>query len=694
MSILARLASILIAAMSCLAVTARTITATDLWQLRRVQSPRVSPDGRTVAYTVQAWSIEKNAATSSIWLVDLASGRSRALTSGHGTDASPAWSPDGKQIAFVSKRDGDETNALYTIPVDGGEAEKVVELPYAISSPEWLAQGQSLVFVTSVITNLAGDFSPAAVASLRAEVRRRQGSKVTAKATENRFFRYWNAWRPDDVANRLVRIDLPSRKLTDLTPGFDHFFSLSGSVSMDVSPDGKNVALALVSSRPPYRDYPNSDIYLVPTDGSGRLENLTADNPHGDNQPRFSSDGKSVLFGRLIETVYAGESTKLFRHDFATGLNSRVAGDVDLSFEDWHLSEDGRLIYFLAEQQGEQRIFRIAADGTGLVRLSSGSSTSDLQLTRAGSLIFIDETLQRPPELYIAEARAGEPRALTHTNDAALAKFEFGRSTSETFKGAAGDNVQAWLVFPPGFDQRHSYPLVHLMHGGPHSMVRNGWDWRWNAEVFAAQGYVVACLNRHGSTGFGEKFARSVIDEWGPKPFEDIMRGTDYLLAKYPNLDPHRMAAAGPSFGGYLAAYILGHTDRFACLVDHGGVNDLFAQYGSDIPWVFAQTFGGQPWRNPEAMRASNPVAAAANFRTPTLITQGEADYRVPVGQALELYGILQAMGVPSKLVIYPGEIHWILTPQNSIHWYGQVADWLARYLHPAADAASEVVKP
>jgi len=297
--------------------------------------------------------------------------------------------------------------------------------------------------------------------------------------------------------------------------------------------------------------------------------------------------------------------------------------------------------------------------------------------------VFLNETFNRPPELFALDVKTGKVRQLTHFNDEALAQLDLGKVESHTFAGAEGREIQLWLVYPPAYDAGKKYPLVQLMHGGPHTMVRDAFSFRWNAHVLASPGYYVAWVNRHGSTGFGEKFASSILGEWGEKPFTDILRGTDYLLGKISSIDRDRVAAAGASYGGYMAAWVLGHTDRFKCIVNHAGVSDFYTQYGGDMTsYLFTnEVLGGTPWKDVDAMQRNNPMFYARNFKTPMLITHGEQDYRVPYGNGLELYGVLQAMGVPSRLVVYPNENHWILSPQNSIYWNYEVQSWLARYL-------------
>jgi dipeptidyl aminopeptidase/acylaminoacyl peptidase len=681
MRIFSLLLTLTLAFSTAFAAEKRPITPQDLWAIKRLGSPALSPDGRQVVFVVTEWSIEKNKSTSNLWLADVGTGEVRRMTTAQVSDGSPAWSPDGTQIAFTSKRGDDENNALYVMRLSGGEPEKILELPYAVSAPKWLPNGHGIVVATRVIPELAGKLGKTELAAMKKEVKRRKDSKVSARVSEDRAFRYWDTWLTDNLANRLVAVDVASKAIRDLTPGFGYLFAISGEFSFDISPDGKAVAVTINSTPPPYKDYLNADIYLVPTDGSGALKNLTPDNQGDDSGAVFAPDGKSLVFKRQKTPYYNGEFQKLWRHDLATGKNTPVTAALDYSIGEVKFSADGKTIWITAEDKGVAPIFRLNADGTGFKAVYRGGTSGSLRV-EGGASVFLNNTASRPDELFALDASTGAVRQLTKFNTEFMAQFDLGRVEEYWFDGAAGDKVHGWLFYPPGFDAKKSYPLLQLMHGGPHTMNHDGWSFRWNAHVMAAPGYVVTWINRHGSTGFGEKFCQSILGEWGDKPLEDILKGTDFLLKKLPNLDAKRMAAAGGSYGGYMAAWVAGHTDRFACLVNHAGVNDFITQYGADVTsFGFSNVLGGKPWDNVAGMQRNNPTTYAKNFKTPMLIIHGEKDYRVPYVNGTALYGIYQAMGLPARLVIFPDENHWILTPQNGIYWNWEFQSWLARYI-------------
>ena len=344
---------------------------------------------------------------------------------------------------------------------------------------------------------------------------------------------------------------------------------------------------------------------------------------------------------------------------------------------------------FQAEARGRVHVYSLPiSGGTGEPRLVAGGGTTAgtdvAQGPNGPVVVFTRTSMLQPAELYAVPLTGGEPRALTSFNAERLAQLDLGTAGEATFEGAGGDEVHMFLAFPPGFDKKRKWPLIHLIHGGPHGAFQDEFHYRWSAALFAAQGYVAALVNFHGSTGYGQAFAEAILGNHGDKPFEDIMKATDYLIAQG-YVDEKRMAAAGGSYGGYMVSWILGHTDRFAALINHAGVYDLMAQFASDAAWGRPNNYGGAPWTDPAKVDLKSPSRYAKNFVTPTLILHGEKDYRVPVTQGINLYGVLQGKGVPTRIVIFPDENHWVLKPQAALLWWKETIAWLDRYIGKGA---------
>jgi dipeptidyl aminopeptidase/acylaminoacyl peptidase len=495
----------------------RPITPQDLWAMKRLSDVDLSPDGRTAAFVVQEWSIDKNKSTSNIWLVPVAGGEARRLTTAQASDGSPTWSPDGTRIAFISKRGEDQASGLYVIRTDGGEAEKVLELPFSLSKPRWMPDGKSVIVATTCIPELVGNWTKEDIAAMEKETKRRKDSKMTAKVTEDRQYRFFDHWLTDNLASRLLRVDVSTKEFKDLTPTWGRLFQTSGTVDFDLAPDGSQLALTINTTPPPYSGFLNNDIHVIPTDGSGAMRNITEGNPGDDSGPTFSPDGHSIIFTRLKTPYYNGESGKLYSHDLAAGTNTALTEAIDLSLSSVQFAADGSTLWFTAEDKGVVPVFRLKADGSGLTAVYKEGTSTGLR-AKAGRIVFLNDNTDRPSELFTLDPKSGAVRQLTRFNEDLMAQLDLGKVESYWYDGAAGAKVQGWLILPPGFDAAKTYPMVQLMHGGPHTMVRDSWSYRWNAHVFAATGSVVTWVNRHGSTGFGQKFSQSILNEWGEAP--------------------------------------------------------------------------------------------------------------------------------------------------------------------------------
>jgi dipeptidyl aminopeptidase/acylaminoacyl peptidase len=647
-------------------------TPEHLWQIQRVGNPVISPDGKTMAFTVTAYDIEKNNSKTNIYLMDVEGTEPVQFTRGD-SDNSPVWSPDGKHLAFISGR-GDGPAQLYVIPANGGEARKITTLPVSVQAPKWFPDGIKIAFTAGILPEYEGDFD-----ELEKMLKEKKENKVTAKVTEDRVYKYWDRWLTDGIIPRLFSVDLNTNKVTDLMPETDHLTSLTGNISYDISPDGQTIALSINSTPVPY-DRTNYDIYLLQTDSNGSLRNITPDNPANDLNPMFSPDGQLLLFGKqTIEHFYADNVKPVF-YDMRMGTTRVTAHDVDLSFGDWIWSDDGRQIYFNAEDKAVQSLFVMNITDGAVREIHRGGTAGGMQQTGDNRLVFTQHNLENPPEIFIVNRDGSALRQMTFINKEILQGISFGKSESVYFKGADDADVQMYIIYPPDFDPGKKYPMLMLLHGGPHGIFGDSFHFRWNAHLFASPGYVTVMPNFHGSTSFGQDFAISIHGAHGEKPFIDVMNAADYMIEKG-IIDEARIAAAGGSYGGYLVSYLAGHTDRFAALINHAGVYNIMQQFGSDVTSNRHYAYDGAPWENLEQMQRWNPAVYAENFVTPMLIIHGQKDYRVPVTHAFEVYGVYKGKGLDARLVYYPDENHFILKPQNSIFWYRQVYEWLERYI-------------
>ncbi len=650
------------------------ITAENMWEMERVGAFDVSPDGKLAVFPVTEYDIKANTSTSDLYLLNIEEGTTRQLTFS-GREGSPVWSPDGKKIAFVSRRHSGP-GQIYILDLSGGEAKKLTDLPVGVFSIKWFPTGDRIAFGANILPEYDGDFD-----KLKKLMDEKKDSKVTAKATENTMYRFWDRWLTDGYFPRLFSVEVSSGDVKDLMPNTVNYFNMMGGVSYDISPDGTQIAVSMNSTEPPF-DNLNYDIYLLATDGSGILENITPDNLANDLAPVYSPDGEFILYGQQnIYHFYADrvEMVKYNRNDFTY---THLTTDIDLSCSGWKWSRDGKTIYFHAEHIARNAIFSIPSKG-GEHTLIYGEGTNgnvSVAGSRGRDLLFTHHSLDMPAEIFRIDNRGRNLTQLTHFNKERLEELNFGRVEDVTFKGANDADVQMFIVYPPDFDPNKKYPLVLMIHGGPHGVFGNNWHYRWNAHLFAAPGYVVALPNFHGSTSFGQDFTISIHGEHANQPFEDIMKGTDFMIERG-YIDETKMAATGGSYGGYMVSWIAGHTDRYAALVNHAGVYDLHLQFASDYAGNRGYQYGGTPWENFDQLNAQNPSQFAHNFKTPMLVIHGELDYRVPVAHGFLVYGIYKSMGLEARLVYYPDENHWILTPQNSIYWYEELHNWFERFL-------------
>jgi dipeptidyl aminopeptidase/acylaminoacyl peptidase len=649
----------------------RPMRPEDLWAIPRVGNPEVSPDGSALAVTVTTYDMEKNEGRGRIWIVPARGGEPRALTSAETSSGAPAFSPDGRRLAFTRKDEKGKAQ-LHAMPLDGGEAEKLTDLPLGVFDPSWLPDGSGIVFGAMLIR---GHLTPEASA---AELERRDKDPVKAHVTEDRVYRYWDTWLTTGEVPHLFVFGLADRTLRDLTPQSTLWFDwMDPSGQYDISPDGTEIAFSGIFADPNKSGLVRSALHIVPSKG-GAVECLTADHPSDDLRPRYSPDGKTIVYGMQHDPYFYADRVRMMAFDRATRAHREIIGDWDFSPSNWTFASDGTL-FLEAEDQARTSLFRWSGSGTP-ARVWRGGTLSGIAAGRGGRIYFTHQSLTAPPEVYGGGADGGGIARLTRFTDSTAPAFSTGEVREMLFEGEKGETVQMFVVLPPGFQETKRYPFVKVIHGGPHGASADAFSFRWNPHAFAAPGYVVALVNFQGSTGWGQDFAKRIQGGWGDLPYGDVMKATDSMLATG-WIDEKKMAAAGGSYGGYMASWIEGNTDRFACIVNHAGVYNLLSQYASDVTQGRAQSMGGEPWDHIEGIDRYNPARTAKGFKTPMLVLHGERDFRVPVTQGLECYGVLKAKGIEARLVYFPDENHWILKPRNSVFWYGEVLGWLKRFI-------------
>jgi dipeptidyl aminopeptidase/acylaminoacyl peptidase len=653
------------------------ITFDDLIRLRRVADPKISPDGTWVAYAVITPDMETNRNAGNIWAVRTAGGEEVQLTSS-GHDMSPVWSPDGKTLAFLSSRDGN--SQVYFLPMKGGEAREVTHLSTGADIVKFSPDGKTIAFTSSVYPNCKDDACNSARDS------EKEKSKVKARVYEQLLYRHWTHWFEGKRAHLFVMPTHGSASPRDLTPGADYDVppdERGGAEDINFSPDGKEICFTAVTDKVEAIST-NGDLFQVPVAG-GEAKRLTS-NPGFDGNPVYSPDGRYIAYHAQLTAGAESDRWRIMLYDRQSGKIRGLTDNFDRSAAELAWSADSKTIFFDAEEETLNPIYSVAAQpGSEPKKLIADSFNTAISLSADGQTLAFERTsLNLPAEVFAANADGTNVRQLSHANDAALAKLEMNAPETFWFTGADGVRIQTMLLRPPTFDAAKKYPLLVLLHGGPETMWSNAWGYRWNAQVFSAPGYVCLMINRRGSTGYGQKFTDEIAGDWGGKAYSDVMTGVDFTLKKYPFVDGARMAAAGGSYGGYMADWIDTHSGRFKAIISHAGVYDLTSMYATEELWFNEHDTPGTPWGNPEAYKkwsASTYADELGKFKTPTLVIAGENDFRVPYTQSLELFNTLQRQGVPSKLVVFPDEGHWVLKPQNAQFWYKTFQDWLALYL-------------
>jgi dipeptidyl aminopeptidase/acylaminoacyl peptidase len=653
-------------------------TVEDMHRLSRVAGARLSPDDKWVAFTVSRSDLAKNRVVTNLWMVPAAGGAPHPLTFGEkGSNALPRWSPDSSALYFVSTR-ADDKPQVFRLALAGGEARQVTKAPDGVDSYYLSPDGKTIAFVTSVFPECSD------LPCSQKKAKEREENPVKAQLITEIPFRRWDTW-VEGRRNHIFLTSTEGGEARDLTPGDvdSPIWTEGGGDEVAFSPDGRELCFSRYTENESLTG--NSDLFTLPLE-EGTPKPITA-NRAADTTPLYSPDGRFIAYSATLRPGGESDQTRLFVYDRTNGTTRNVFEAVDRSIGSYVWSADSKGLYVTFEDQGQVPLARIDLATLELTRLRGEGSAADVQVASDGSfLVYSSSDLGHPADLFrlgLGPKATRQPAALTRMNADVLADLDFGEFSSFTFPGWHGETVQAWQVKPPAFDASRKYPLLLLMHGGPENAWDNLFHYRWNAQLFAAAGYVVILPNFHGSSGFGLGFMDAIKGQWGGAPYEDQMKAVDVALT-WPYVDASRLAAAGASYGGYMANWVEGHTDRFRAIVSHDGLYDLLTMfYAADFVGGMDKEFKGSPWSNQQALVDQAPVTSAKDFKTPMLVVHGGRDYRVDPSQGFAMFQVLQAMHVPSKLLYFPDENHWVLKPGHSVLWYHTVLDWLHEWVAP-----------
>ncbi len=653
----------------------RAFTIEDLYRLKNLSDVHVSPDGRTIIFAVTTSDLARAKRTSHIWAMDADGRNPRQLTTGDRSEYSPSFSPDGRQILFVSSKDGSPN--LYLMYTSGGEARKLTNLSTGVSDPLWSADGKWIAVSSDVYPECNGDD-----ACNKRIAERWESGPLKAHMADGLLYRHWTAWK-DGTRTHTFVVNAETGEARDVTPGNTDAptFQLGGPLQYDFSPDGTELVYVSNPDRVPAVST-NNDLWVVSLNERKLVRhNITESNPAYDGSPKYSPDGRYIAYRTQKQPGYESDLFRIALYERATGKTTVLTESFRNWIDDYYWASDSKTIYFTGQVEGQNPIYKLDINTKAITEVLTDKTIDAFELDPPERrLIYIKRSVGEPNEIYGAEVvngKASTPVKLSTFNDALMSEVDVRPAETMWVTGSDGARIQVFIVKPHDFDPARKYPVILNVHGGPQSQWADAFRGDW--QVYPGAGYVVAFPNPHGSTGFGQDFTSQISGDWGGRAYEDLMKVTD-ALERLPYVDRNRMGAMGWSYGGYMMMWMQGHTDRFKAIASMMGIYDLRSFHGAtEELWFPEWDLKGVPWDS-KAYDKWSPSNFVKNFKTPTLVISGERDYRVPYTQSLNFYTDLQKMNVPSRLIIYSNAGHWPNWYEMALYYTAHL-EWFQKYL-------------
>lgn len=649
--------------------------AKDLVTLKRMYDPQLSPDSTRIVFVLRETDMEANRGRTDLWLVNSNGSNLRRLTTHPAADFNPRWSADGSKVWFLSTRSG--SSQVWSIPYNGGEAVQKTKLPLNVGNLVIAPDGETIAFSMEVFPHLTH------FKETKAKLDNLARSKVTGRIFDKLFIRHWDTWK-DGRRSHIFIMNLKNGRILDVMKGMDADSPskpFGGPEEITFSPDSQELIFTAraVGRREAWST--NFDLFRVPVNGSDKPQNLTEDNKAWDTLPVFSPDGKYLAYLAMTRPDFESDQYQLILQSWPKGEKRVLTKQWDHSPGSITWAPDGKTIYMTAANLGQRSLFAINIKNKRVRTILKDGTVRAVMVSRK-DIYYTRDNLASPVDLFVISRRGKRSKRLTRINQKQLDLIRFGTSEQFTFNGWNNEKVYCYVVKPVDFDPQKRYPVAFLIHGGPQGSFGNDFHYRWNPQTYTGAGYAVVMVDFHGSVGYGQAFTDSIRGDWGGKPLEDLKKGLAAALKRYPWMDPKRVAALGASYGGFMINWIAGNwPDRFTCLVNHdGNLDERIAYYDTEELWFPEWEHGGPQWKNPQGYEKHNPINYIKNWKTPMLVIHGAHDFRVVETQGFSTFTALQRKGIPSKLLYFPDENHWVLKPHNSLFWHKTVIQWLNQW--------------